>query len=164
MPMRTLVVLSLLSLVPAVTASAKLYWNGNECVECPEGFFNPVDVAPQSGAAATDAPSGGAPGNAGATFLDARLSELPDAFGRAYAPAQDLVTAPAEHSMLVVIAGPVKKVDTRSHKVVVHNRRQHKDRAVYVYDPIIHSLRERNVVEVWLKPDSDKAERITRLS
>jgi hypothetical protein len=145
-----------LTLLPSVASSAEQYWNGSECITCPEGPFSgsaspAADSGTGSGGGATPVNSSLLPPE-GLSFLGAPVVEGPQ-----------VVTAPGD-SMMYTIVGPVRSVSPDKHTVILKNRATHRNKTVYVYDPIIYSLTDRNVVEVWLKPGDDTAQRIHRIS
>jgi hypothetical protein len=138
-----------------VTARAQDYWNGHECIECPS---SPFETGPGKDPAPIVTGGGSGP-----------LAELPAVLPD---PSADSLRAPDEPyladlkdgSFLYFIEGSVKSVQPRSNLLIVQNRRTRRNQAVYVVDPLLNELRERNLVEIWLKPGSDRAERIRRLS
>lgn len=143
-------------------ADMKSYWNGRECVVCPEAFKDTEDDRrPSEGSGSWGS---GGPATTGKQpdfsngvsssnpFIDSRLTE------------DEWVRLSAPQTMMYSVVGPVKAVHARENKIVVENKRTHKDKLVWVHDPIVHTLKERNVVEVWLKHGSDRAESIRRLS
>ncbi|GEM_PF-2631710 len=140
-----------------VDASAKEYWNGSECVACPDGAFTSFDPLKNSSPTRDSSGGGGSrplPSAGPTDFTLNGSARLPDEF----------VLVPQESSVMYFVVGPVKHVDAKQHLVVVENRSTRKRQNIFVFDPIIHSLHDRNVVEVWLKPGSSRAERIHRLS
>jgi hypothetical protein len=148
MPIRTLLAILTISLTFLPALEAREFWNGTECVVCPESKeYGPGE--------------GNQPGGAG---LDSRVLENQVLVSRSLQAQTETVVGGNDAAMLYRLVGPIKHVDVDRHRIVVKNRLNHKNESVYVYDPILPYLRERNVVEVWKKPGSDLAERIHRIS
>lgn len=76
----------------------------------------------------------------------------------------EIITQGQASSFLFTVVGSVQRVTPARHELVLQNRRTHRNQTIYVYDPIIHRLREKNIVEVWLKPGSSKAEQIKQIA
>ena len=152
---RTFLVFSLLSLTLLPTLQAREYWNGKECVVCPE-------------------PKESAPGDANSIHQGSAKAS-PEQLGRLLDSqafvSQGVLNSTTERaaaydtpSLLYMVVGPIKHIDVDRHQIIVKNRLNHKEEKILVYDSILTRLRERNVVEVWKKPGSDLAERINRIS
>ncbi|HTL71058.1 MAG TPA: hypothetical protein VL404_07190 [Candidatus Eisenbacteria bacterium] len=152
---KSLLFLAVCLLVFPASVRADQYWNGHDCVDCPfEG--------PGSGLTKEPIASTGQNGTGPLTELSPTLIET--AFDSTGTPAESYIAEQPNGSFLYFIEGRVKSVEPRSNLLIVKNLRTHRNQAVYVVDPLMSELRERNLVEIWLKPGSDRAERIRRLS
>lgn len=155
MRIRTFLVSLLLSLTLLPTLQAREFWNGTECVVCPEE----TEYAP----GATNQPNQGS-GKASPEQLGRLLDRQAFVAQGVSNSTPDRAAAYDTPSLLYMVVGPIKHIDIDRHQIIVKNRLNHKEEKILVYDSILTRLRERNVVEVWKKPGSDLAERINRIS
>lgn len=160
MRIKTILVYSLLSLSFLPALHAREFWNGSECVRCPEHSEYVPGESNQPGGNSSGSGQAGSSPEQLALLLNNSAMISPTLQNQTH----DLIAANDDPALLYFITGPIKNVDVDRHKIVVKNRRNHKLENIYVYDPIISHLKERNVVEVWIKPGSDLAERIHRVS